>query len=84
VNDTEVDAQTNISSYTHTLAVSDSLKFYKVLLIASTNSTSDTASFGYLIPQSSPVFRETFRHHRWNQLQLVRPDQSYLEFLGSW
>ena len=55
VNDTEVDAQTNTSSYTRTLTVSDSLKFYKVLLIASANSTSDTASFSYLIPQSSSI-----------------------------
>jgi len=55
VNDTEVDAQTNISSYTQILTVSDSVKFYKVLLIASANSTSDTASFSYLIPQASPV-----------------------------
>src|SRR6478609_6419726 len=55
VNNKEVDAQTNVSTYSHSLTVSDSLEFYKVLLIASANSTADTAWFNYLIPQSSPL-----------------------------
>jgi len=55
VNNVQLDAQTNIASYSHTLTVSDTLKFYQVLLIATGNSVVDTASFNYLIPQSSPV-----------------------------
>ena len=55
VNSVQLDAQASTTSYSHTLTVSDTVKFYKVLLIATANSSTDTASFSYLIPQSSPI-----------------------------
>src|SRR5205823_4204465 len=55
VNNVQLDAQTNITSYSHTLTVSDTSKFYQVLLIATANSVSDTAQFSYLIHQSCPT-----------------------------
>ena len=54
INNIQVNAQTNLTTYSYNITVSDTLKYYKVLLIASANLEKDSAAFSYLIEQNSP------------------------------
>ncbi len=55
INGRVVNSQTAATTYTNTLTVSDSVKFYQVYLVVTSGTTIDTLAFSYLIPQPSPA-----------------------------
>jgi glycosidase len=54
VNNKIVNSQLATTTYSYTLAVSDTVKFYAVNLYVTSGASKDTLSFSYLIPQTSP------------------------------
>ncbi len=55
INNKLFDSQSSITTYSNTLTVSDSLKFYLAYLTVNSGTNIDTVSFSYLIDQPSPA-----------------------------
>ncbi len=55
VNNTRLDSLASATSYTHTLIVNGTAKFYQAFLIVKSGTITDTLAFSYLISQPSPA-----------------------------
>ncbi len=55
VNHQLLNSQSAVTNYAYTLTVSDSVKYYQVMITLTSGSLMDTLAFSYLISQPSPV-----------------------------